>query len=77
MGHGCLDGLDAGGGGVFLGFGVVVEEVCRSMEVLASSWMTEGGLGNGKRNGLDGGGGCADNLSSGRDMVAGRWAPRA
>lgn len=32
MGHGGLNILDAGGGGVFEGFGVVVVEVWRTVE---------------------------------------------
>ena len=31
VGHGGLDGKDAGGGGVFAGFGVVVKEVGRAV----------------------------------------------
>jgi hypothetical protein len=36
MGHGGLDGADTGGGGVFAGFDVIVEEVGRSVVVLSA-----------------------------------------
>ncbi len=56
VGHGGLDGLDARGGGVFAGFGVVVEEVGRAERVLGVFWV-----------GRVCGGGYR--VSSGRDMI--------
>jgi hypothetical protein len=58
VGHGGLDGADARGGGVFAGFGVIVEEVWGAEEVVrfgiwGSVWWCR-----------------AYSVSSGRDMIA-------
>lgn len=60
--HVGLDALDAGGGGVFAGFGVIVEEVWGSVAV-GVSW----GCGH-ERDGAWRG--RAYRVSSGRDMFA-------
>ena len=65
MRHCGLDGLDAGGGGVFAGFGVVVEEVGGAA---AGGRKRDVSRGLGRWVGLEGGG--AYRVSSGRDMVA-------
>ena len=44
MGHVGLDVADARGGGVFLGFDVIVEEVGRAVEVLAVAAHSKGGF---------------------------------
>ncbi len=59
VGHFDLDILDAGGGGVFAGLGVVVEEVRRA----------GGGGGSVPNESISKGGGGAHSVSSGRDMV--------
>lgn len=60
VGHGGLDGADAGGGGVFAGFDIVVEEVWGAvvylLVYLEACCMC--------------GGGGTYSVSSGRDMVA-------
>jgi hypothetical protein len=59
VGHVGLDVLDAGGGGIFAGFGVIVEEVWRTgFETLACIEGSESAVGEDYR------------VSSGRDMVS-------